>query len=1078
MSVREPTPWNAGEGPNLTSTNPYSLHKALHARRDEYTKPHRLRIKIGTWNVAACPGTEKDLARWFVEGEALNSAPESSKQRASFSGHPLASGVEHDNGPILLTKDGRIGLYVLGLQEVNMLSSPSQYMTWIYAPDTAASDKWKAALEAALPAGYQLVAAEQLAGMLLLAYASPEVAPTISHTSICCVGTGALGYLGNKGAVCLRIILGETTRLLFVNCHLASGVGDAYAERRIYQVRQILSQACFDSPSLHGIMEESKEKIGAEDFAFWFGDFNSRLDRLPGDDIRHLLMLHTKGEYDVSKQVLSQGETLGEEALGMQQPPASGTETSDKATVDAELRIRSEDKGEETSNCDDDSLLPSDSDEFSLDPHQDPGSLQSTLDSLLPHDQLLRLMKERKAFHEGWREGPIRFLPTYKYDIGTVTSFDSSEKRRPPGWCDRILYRSRMDLERYERKVREEEALRKREEEMKARGILEDIDDQVLFAYDPENDGDDQPETAKIDYDEFNETGEGHDYETMEVEDKDKIWLELYTSHQLITSSDHKPVSSIFTIEYNAVVPSLKAKVHAEVARELDRAENEGRPIITVVVDQHDVHQNDKGRRSAESEQVDFGEMVFLRKKAASLIIANTGRVPATFSFVRPAVEGLEDNTTLHSWLSTSFVRYEPPDQDFASVKLGTEVTLEPGETINALLEALVNDVNLARSLNQGQALDEVLILSVKNGRDHFIPVRASWAPSCIGWSIPELIRVPDGGIRGFAKSRLLDQTEARNLDSDLPVHRPAPKELLHLIEALEILTQRATAEAQMIEDLTIPHDPGWPFDEATCTSIDRVTRLSLVASVLDALDQDQPLLQSFPPQVSVLARLEVVSHTLILFLSSLTDGIVPTHIWNIFVENQTLLEKITTAYNSITTGSLASANAACAAAQDAILDILIQASPHHNISFVFLTATLSRVVAELSPMTKTQWDLLMQQQPAQQHKLSGRTIGSSIGGVFGRRAVSASYSFTTDGSSNAAPHKNAPDAATVSRRATNLDEATSALAQRRAREKRVADLFAPLICHGLEGTIQSKESKAAEKMRAILGLFLRERLD
>src|SRR5438046_667218 len=46
-----------------------------------------------------------------------------------------------------------------------------------------------------------------------------------------------------------------------------------------------------------------------------------------------------------------------------------------------------------------------------LDPRNDPSSLQTTLSSLLPHDELGQVRNAGKAFHEGWREGPITFLP-------------------------------------------------------------------------------------------------------------------------------------------------------------------------------------------------------------------------------------------------------------------------------------------------------------------------------------------------------------------------------------------------------------------------------------------------------------------------------------------------------------------------------------------------------------------------------------------------------------------------------------------------------------------------------------------
>lgn len=65
------------------------------------------------------------------------------------------------------------------------------------------------------------------------------------------------------------------------------------------------------------------------------------------------------------------------------------------------------------------------------------------LDSLQIHDQLLKEMKHNRAFRlRAFCEGPLTFPPTYKYDRNSDV-FDTSEKRRVPAWCDRVLWRSR-----------------------------------------------------------------------------------------------------------------------------------------------------------------------------------------------------------------------------------------------------------------------------------------------------------------------------------------------------------------------------------------------------------------------------------------------------------------------------------------------------------------------------------------------------------------------------------------------------------------------------------------------------------
>ncbi|KAL1905982.1 hypothetical protein Sste5344_008241 [Sporothrix stenoceras] len=63
------------------------------------------------------------------------------------------------------------------------------------------------------------------------------------------------------------------------------------------------------------------------------------------------------------------------------------------------------------------------------------------LAKLLDRDQLLVARRRNAGFRlRAFDELPLRFDPTYKYDVGT-DNYDSSEKKRSPAWCDRLLYR-------------------------------------------------------------------------------------------------------------------------------------------------------------------------------------------------------------------------------------------------------------------------------------------------------------------------------------------------------------------------------------------------------------------------------------------------------------------------------------------------------------------------------------------------------------------------------------------------------------------------------------------------------------
>ncbi|KAL8670122.1 MAG: hypothetical protein Q9168_005318 [Polycauliona sp. 1 TL-2023] len=913
-----PSTPGAQEPPSVISSQ-HSLSKAVYERRAEYTVPAKIRIKVGSWNVAALQGTEEDVGSWFVDGKGISETLSTlSFEHNGDDGGDLESVTHQEarrskkrptvpsNDPGLVPGGDHVGLYVLGLQEIIDVSSATEALKPYNDPWPGR--RWRQAVEAALPDGYVMVAEQQLIGLFLLIYAAPQVAPTISSVSSTSTGTGLMGYLGNKGAVVTRLVLGETTRLVFVNCHLAAGVEKGNLERRNWDASQVLSRAKLD-PLYNGAgeREETGENIGDEDFTFWFGDLNYRLEGIPGDDVRRLLMLHTKNEYGQvgpSKRKIS-----AELALGQNQKPSDTANDGDqkKRVVrhGYHIHYKSSTDGPATS-----------SPRKTAHSTPDPASLQTTLESLLPHDQLYQQMRTRKAFCDGWREGPIDFLPTYKYDVGSVGMFDSSEKKRGPSWCDRILYRTRKDKLAYEEKLKAEEAARKRDEEMKSHGIDDPAvnQDEVLFDYDPTTDGDDHgyDSDADVEDPEIVKTAAGFE---------DKIHLEYYTSHQRVLSSDHKPLDALFALDYEAVDPNLKAKVHQEVARELDKAENEGRPAVTVVVDYHQTHGGTSGSSSGH-EGVDFGNIRFDIPQVRAITVANTGRVPATVGFTDRIVSGDQAGGDAPPWLRIRFDRSS--DKDMIPSETHDVYTLEPGDAANVELTIHVSDFDLLRSLNGGNArLEDVLVLRIHNGRDHFLPIHATWLPSSFGRSIGNLVKVPEGGVRKSQDG----QEESQG------VKWSAPREIFRLTESIEHLVERGVAEWGMTAGDGIPPwaDVGWPF----IASIgEGQTKLNTKERIREALDNDTPIPDAFSRELDVISRAEAVAGTLLTFLSSLQDGVVSESMWTELEAAITATEKSKT-HLSIEDERMQ------------ILDILTT-SPAHSTSFTFVTSMLVKAMGEL----------------------------------------------------------------------------------------------------------------------------------
>ena len=1013
-------------------SGPQSLSQEVRARRAEYVRKKTIKIKVGSWNVASIKGTEKDLGSWFVDGLGVKGLSQDlaglNIESSSIDG-PYESQIESverqeqrqrkkintlpKNDTPGVPHGDEVSLYVLGLQEVVDITSATEAVRQY--TDTHAANRWIQALDEALPKGYVKVVEQQLLGLLLIIYASPEIASSVSSASSTSVGTGVLGYLGNKGATSARIMLGETTRLVFINCHLAAGSEKQALERRNWDAGQILARTKFSRFEANdGVAEDFDDMIGDEDFAFWFGDLNYRLADIPGDDVRRLLLLHTRNEYDISNK--------------------------SKRKIDSELGYISAVEDPKKSAAEDD--VP-------IDVQHDPASLHTTLQSLLPHDELHAQQRLRRAFHNGWREGDITFLPTYKYDVGSIGMFDSGEKKRGPSWCDRILYRTRRDVLEYNKRAKEEAAARKKDAEMEAQGLAQAASEEnVLYEYDPDSDG--------LAYgDDYNETEDNfNDAQLIQTQDGfiDSITLDHYVSHQRVLSSDHKPLDAVFTLTYDSVIPELKAKVHQDVAKELDRAENEARPGVTLVVDDLSdgtTETADEPSDINDTSGVNFGEVRYDIPKTCGVTVANTGRVPATFSLVdRPVAEHMGAGIT-PSWLNIEVQR-----SGGTETGLSESCTIPPGETAYVKMTITIVDFEQVHELNEGTAtMDAVLVLLVHDGRDHFIPVRGTWLQSCFCRTLEELTRRGDGGVR-----RPKDAVISSN-PTGAAARQSAPPELFALTEAIQDLVVRTIAEWDMTHGSqqhpwqASSNSSSWPFLPETWTLPQGEERAGLMSAAREALDTSTPIADHLPLETTALVRLEVVSEVLLLFLQSLRDGVVPASLWADIEEQIASRDKAKT----ITTDEM----------QAIVLDIL-SSSPVHSISFTFLTFMLTKAANEVAPAASST-------NPAATRS-PRKSISSAHSAEAGEVDSVATSSPTSPGKTSVFPsfrrRKNVTNTSEVSEAET---QASNAPARRRAVEQAYAKIFAPIMIRSvaLPGLKEKDKKSTRDRKVATLEAFL-----
>lgn len=360
------------------------------------------------------------------------------------------------------------------------------------------------------------------------------------------------------------------------------------------------------------------------------------------------------------------------------------------------------------------------------------------------------------------------------------------------------------------------------------------------------------------------------------------------------------------------------------------------------MVDRHRKDSETSDEDPASFEGVSFGDVRWAQSKHRSLTIANTSRVPASISFIERPVGPGQTPGIAPKWLNVA-VNDEACHSHDSDTRL---IHLEPGETCNVQLSMRIFDMNLVQELNEGfKSLDDILVLRVEGGRDHFIPLRGHWQDSSLGRGIDKLIRIPEGGIRKLQHQRPESSRKSGSSSDGQPVRYSAPRELFRLTETIEDLSTRVIAEWEMTSADPAQKAPweehvGWPFDEACWTQRDTEQFETALSNACNALDTDQALDANLPETLPRMQRLYVLASLLMLFMQSMPDGIVTEDTWRhlqaAFLTNEKAKRKLTPEEEKMA------------------LQEILAGSPSHSISFILIVSMLDRILGEIKATGKS----------------------------------------------------------------------------------------------------------------------------
>ncbi|KAJ3431209.1 hypothetical protein M0812_02885 [Anaeramoeba flamelloides] len=354
----------------------------------------------------------------------------------------------------------RIDLIIFGLQEVDT-TAPA-----LFSNDEHKANQWKTVLEESLSTlrdSYKKVASKQMAGILLFVYARSRLRRQITNVDLSEHASGIFGMLPNKGGVAIKMDLYDST-IVFVNSHLACDM--KHMERRNQDWATISENLNFNWITNYDLNAQANNKIlqtrhspnsnkKENELENEMKSRKSKKDHEIGKKKRKIRQMK-KSKLTQSKtqpQIETNEETSGK---GKQEQERERERERERQIQTQKQKQRQKEKENEKRKKL--SLYPTNSKmkisnadilfwmgdlNYRLENISRTEVLEmiekKELNSLLKYDQLREQMKFGYVF-KGFKESVVNFPPTYKFDPGTITQYDTSEKKRTPAWTDRILW--------------------------------------------------------------------------------------------------------------------------------------------------------------------------------------------------------------------------------------------------------------------------------------------------------------------------------------------------------------------------------------------------------------------------------------------------------------------------------------------------------------------------------------------------------------------------------------------------------------------------------------------------------------